>query len=118
MAEITGGQLNYSVTVDVDQLKKGMSDAEGNIQGFTQVAEKAGASIDNAFSKSSTSVKDFTGVVRENISIQKQVIKELESQIKETQKKASGLAPGIAQATILSEAEHQKKKQRKNSLKE
>lgn len=104
MAEITGGQLNYSVTVDVDQLKKGMSDAEGNIQGFTQVAEKAGASIDNAFSKSSTSVKDFTGVVRENISIQKQVIKELESQIKETQKKASGIAPGIAQATILSEA--------------
>lgn len=104
MAEITGGQLNYSVTVDVDQLKKGMSDAEGNIQGFTQVAEKAGASIDNAFSKSSTSVKDFTGIVRENISIQKQVIKELESQIKEVQNRASGIAPGIGQATILNEA--------------
>ena len=104
MAEITGGQLNYSVTVDVDQLKKGMSDAEGNIQGFTEVAEKAGASIDNAFSKSGSKVKDFTGIVRENVSIQKQVIKELESQIKEVQNRASGMAPGIGQATILNEA--------------
>lgn len=104
MAEITGGQLNYSVTVDVDQLKKGMSDAEGNIQGFTEVAEKAGASIDNSFSKSGSKVKDFTGIVRENVSIQKQVIKELESQIKEVQNRASGMAPGIGQATILNEA--------------
>lgn len=104
MAEITGGQLNYSITVDVDQLKKGMSDAEGNIQGFTEVAEKAGASIDNSFSKSGSKVKDFTGIVRENVSIQKQVIKELESQIKEVQNRASGMAPGIGQATILNEA--------------
>lgn len=49
MAEITGGELNYSVTVDVDQLKKGMSDAEGNIQGFSTMLEKFGQKADDVF---------------------------------------------------------------------
>lgn len=104
MAEITGGQLNYVVTADVDQLKKSMSDGENRIMGFTEVAEKAGTTLQSSFDKSGSKVKDFTGIVRENISIQKQAIKELESQIKEVQNRASNMAPGIGQATILNEA--------------
>ena len=48
MAEITGGELNYAVTVDVDQLKKSLTDAEGNLQGFSDVAELTGEKLDNA----------------------------------------------------------------------
>lgn len=104
MAEITGGNLNYVVTADVEQLKKSLSDGEGHLLGFSSIAEKAGASIDNSFSKSGSRVKDFTGIVRENIIIQKQVIKELESEIKAIEKRAQKIAPGNARAAILSQA--------------
>ena len=104
MAEITGGELGFEFTLDPENLKKGLTDSEGKLMGFTEVAEKAGTTLQSSFDKSGSSVKDFTGIVRENISIQKQVIKELEAQIKEVQNRASDMAPGIGQATILNEA--------------
>ena len=104
MAEITGGQLNYVATIDTSQLDKNLLDSEGRLKGFSDIAQIIGQSVDNAFSKSGSRVKDFTGIVRENISIQKQVIKELEAQIKEVQTRASNMAPGIGQATILDSA--------------
>lgn len=104
MAEITGGELGFEFTLDAENLKKGLTDSEGRLMGFTEAAEKAGITIQNGFAKSGAKVQDFTGIVKENISIQKQVIKELESQIKEVQNRASGMAPGIGQATILNEA--------------
>lgn len=104
MAEITGGELGFEFTLDSENLKKGLTDSEGKLMGFTEVAEKAGTTLQSSFDKSGSSVKDFTGIVRENVSIQKQVIKELESQIKEVQNRASDMAPGIGQATILNEA--------------
>lgn len=104
MAEITGGELGFEFTLDAENLKKGLTDSEGRLMGFTEVAEKAGTTLQSSFDKSGSRVKDFTGIVRENVSIQKQVIKELESQIKEIQERAAGVAPGIGQATILNEA--------------
>lgn len=46
MSNITGGELSYVLTVDTKQLKPQLKDAEGNLMGFSQIAEKAGESLD------------------------------------------------------------------------
>lgn len=49
MAEITGGELSFELEVNVDQFKKGLMDAEGNVQGFSTMLEKFGQKADDVF---------------------------------------------------------------------
>ena len=124
MAEITGGELNYVVTADVEQLKKMLSDGEGRLVGFSNVAEKAGEKLDTALKGTATeSLKELAneatktgstlksvgdvkidfGLTKENLAIQKQVIAEIKKNIEEIEKRAKGMAPGMAQASVLGE---------------
>ncbi|UTG08384.1 hypothetical protein J2N99_02800 [Elizabethkingia anophelis] len=54
-----------------------------------------------------TTVKDTNfdhfGLTKENIAVQKQVIKDIESEIKKLDKQISNTAPGVAQASLMSE---------------
>ncbi len=51
MAEITGGELKYVATIDVEQFKKNLSDGKGELLGFTKVAENSGEALDGIFKK-------------------------------------------------------------------
>ncbi|AQX52511.1 hypothetical protein CMT42_15530 [Elizabethkingia anophelis] len=93
MADINGGEIKYTASLDIEALKKALKDGEGNILGFTDVVEKSGKTIDDVF--------DAT---KENISIQKEVIAELESQYKALQKQIENMAPGKAKLAVMGEA--------------
>ncbi|MCT4256728.1 hypothetical protein HZP34_18495 [Elizabethkingia anophelis] len=93
MADINGGEIKYTASFDISQLKKALTDGEGRIKGFTEVVEKSGKTIDDVF--------DAT---KENISIQKEVIAELESQYKALQKQIENMAPGKAKLAVMGEA--------------
>ena len=124
MAEITGGQLNFEMTVDPDELKKGLTDAEGKLEGFSKLAEKTGEKLDTALKGTATeSLKELAneatktgstlksvgdvkidfGLTKENLAIQKQVIAEIKKNIEEIEKRAKDMAPGMAQASVLGE---------------
>lgn len=103
MAEITGGELGFEMGVDVDQFIKNVTNAEGRLMGFSEVTGLVGKKLDEVFIKGTAKAQDFNGIVKENISIQKQVISEIQKQIDEVEKRAKAMAPGMAQASVLSE---------------
>lgn len=124
MAEITGGQLNFELQVDPDELKKGLTDAEGKLMGFGEFAEKTGEKLDSALKgsainslkelskeatktgsslKSASDVKIDFGLTKENLAIQKSVINDIKKNIDEIEKRAKAMAPGMAQASVLGE---------------
>ena len=118
MAEITGGELNYAVTVDVDQLKKSLTDAEGNLQGFSDVAELAGEKLDNALKgnvvenlkkiglQSGLTGKDMKNAIKDA----EDFVKGMEAGLKgvldyqtKLGREINKTPPGEAQATLLQE---------------
>lgn len=124
MAEITGGELKYIASIDVSQLKDQLKDAQGNLKGFSEIAELTGEKLDNALKGTATaSLKEIStevgktgeslkkandikidfGLTKENISIQKQVIADIKKNIEDIEKRAKDIAPGMAQATLLGE---------------
>lgn len=70
--------------------------------------EKSALNALNA-SLSQPSRFSIEGLTKENINIQKQVIKELEQQLKDLNKEISKKAPGTAQAQLMTEAEKLRK---------
>lgn len=69
MAEIVGGELKYIATLDAEQLKQGLTDSEGRLQGFSELITKFGEKTDAVF-----------GQMAENASLQKKFIADLETQ--------------------------------------
>lgn len=118
MAEITGGELNYAVTVDVDQLKKSLTDAEGNLQGFSDVAQLTGETLDNALKgnvvenlkkiglQSGLTGKDMKNAIKDA----EDFVKGMEAGLKgvldyqtKLGREINKTPPGEAQATLLQE---------------
>ncbi|MGL6039184.1 MAG: hypothetical protein ACRC0E_09915, partial [Soonwooa sp.] len=93
MADITGGEIKYKATMDIDGLRKGLKEGEKGLKGFSDVVKESGSDVD-----------DFLNVTKENIKIQKQYIQELESKYKELQKTIDGMAPSKAKLTVMGEA--------------
>lgn len=104
MAEITGGELKYIATIDTSQLDKSLVTSEGRLKGFSEIAKATGTTLDNSiFKKRGPQELNIFGLTKENIKIQKQVIEDIKKQIDELRDKASNVAPGMAQASIIGE---------------
>lgn len=104
MTEITGGELKYIATIDTSQLDKSLLTSEGRLKGFSEIAKATGTTLDNSvFKKRSPQDLNIFGLTKENIKIQKQVIEDIKKQIDELRDKASNVAPGMAQASIIGE---------------
>lgn len=82
-----------------DKITKEQQNAAKNFQGINQSIKDIGTSA-----KKSDKDFDSFGLDQENIEIQKQVIKELESEMKNLYKQIDKTAPGKAQASLLQEA--------------
>lgn len=93
MSEITGGEIRYKATMDIDGLKKGLEDGGKQLKGFTDIVKESGSDVD-----------DFLNVTKENIRIQKNYIQELEGKYKDLQKTLDGMAPSKAKLSLMGEA--------------
>lgn len=87
------GALSFESTIDNAKLNKAIEEAAQKIKGFTDTAVKGGEQIDDAFK-----------VTAENISIQKDVIGQLEGNLKALNAEIGKMAPGAAQAQLKKEA--------------
>lgn len=118
MAEITGGQLSFELEVNPDALRKALTDAEGNLQGFSDVAELAGEKLDNALKgnvvenlkkiglQSGLTGKDMKNAIKDA----EDFVKGMEAGLKgvldyqtKLGREINKTPPGEAQATLLQE---------------
>ena len=90
---MTGGEVEFVFTGNTDQLKEKFKDTEKGLLGLTDIAEKAGETLDSVFD-----------INKENINIQKQVISDLESKYKDLSKAIEDIAPGKAKLAMMKEA--------------
>lgn len=90
---MNGGEVEFVFTGNTDQLKEKFKDTEKGLLGLTDIAEKAGETLDSVFD-----------INKENINIQKQVISDLESKYKDLSKAIEDIAPGKAKLAMMKEA--------------
>lgn len=90
---MTGGEVEFVFTGNTDQLKEKFKDTEKGLLGLTDIAEKAGETLDSVFD-----------INKENINIQKQVISDLESKYKDLSKAIEDIGPGKAKLAMMKEA--------------
>ncbi|MCJ8498560.1 hypothetical protein MVI27_09830 [Chryseobacterium salipaludis] len=93
MADNNGGDIRYKIGIDKSELESALRDGEGKLRGFSEVVSRQAGSVDN-----------LMDVTKENLVIQKQVIKDLESEYKQLQKQLDKVAPGNAKAAMMQEA--------------
>lgn len=88
-----GGTLEFDIVANNDGIKKALNETEKRIAGLSKATVGGGKSIDAMF--------DATN---ENIRIQKQVIKELESEYAKLEKNIKKVGPGRAQYQLQQQA--------------
>ncbi len=88
-----GGSIEFDIIANNGQINSSLKETERRITGFSKTTVAAGDRINEMF--------DAT---RENIEIQKRVIKDLEAQYKKLQGEIAKLQPGKAQAQLYREA--------------
>lgn len=88
-----GGTLEFDIVANNDGINKALNETEKRITGFSKATVEGGKSIDAMF--------DATN---ENIRIQKQVVKELESEYAKLEKEIKKVAPGNGQTELISQA--------------
>ena len=118
MAEITGGQLSFELEVNPDALRKALTDAEGKLMGFGDVAELTGEKLDNALKgnvvenlkkiglQSGLTGKDMKNAIKDA----EDFVKGMEAGLKgvldyqtKLGREINKTPPGEAQATLLQE---------------
>lgn len=88
-----GGSIEFDIIANNGQINSSLKETERRITGFSKTTVAAGDKINEMFD-----------VTRENIVIQKQVIKDLEAQYKKLKAEISKVAPGRGQAELIREA--------------
>lgn len=88
-----GGTLEFDIVANNDGIKKALNETEKRIAGFSKATVEGGKSIDAMF--------DATN---ENIRIQKQVIKDLESEYAKLEKNIKKVGPGRGQDQLQQQA--------------
>jgi len=88
-----GGSIEFDIIANNGQINSSLKETERRITGFSKTTVAAGDKINEMFD-----------VTRENIVIQKQVIKDLEAQYKKLKAEISKDAPGKGQAELIREA--------------
>lgn len=111
MAEETTG-IKYTITVDDSQLKDAASKVVAEFDEISEGAAAAGRKMDTLFDGAARSaagaVDDFASL-GEQIQFQKDIIKDLEVQIKELEKSMDELAPGQEWAEVGFQIQNLKK---------
>jgi hypothetical protein len=95
--ESEGGALKFEALLDTEQLEKMAQEAENRVKGFSKAAVDEGAKIDDAFK-----------ITADNIRIQKDVIASLESEVKRLEAEIAKMAPGKAQAEMITQTKQVK----------
>lgn len=90
---IKGGAISFEVIVETGQLKRGLEEAKKRIQGFSDATVEGEKAIESMFDATT-----------ENLNIQKQVVKELETQYAKLQKEIGKVAPGRPQQEMIIQA--------------
>ena len=93
MAEINGGGLSFTSTLDNFQLNKAVEETLRRLQGLSDGAVAVGDSIDSS-----------TAEVIEQINIQKKVIQDLETSYADLNNKINSVEPGTAQDVLIQQA--------------
>ena len=93
MAEINGGGLSFTSTLDNLQLNKAVEETLRRLQGLSDGAVAVGDSIDSS-----------TAEVIEQINIQKKVIQDLETSYADLNNKINSVEPGTAQDVLIQQA--------------
>lgn len=96
MAEITGGELKYVATLDTSQLDQSLKDSEGNLRGFSEVAESMGETLDGAIS--ATIAEEIKKIGLES----NLTGKELKDAIANAKEFAKGMEQGLSEAVQIS----------------
>ena len=93
MAEINGGGMSFTSTLDNSQLDKAVEETLRRLQGLSDGAVAVGDSIDSS-----------TAEVIEQINIQKKVINDLETSYADLNNKINSVEPGTAQDVLIQQA--------------
>ncbi len=87
------GALHFESSLNNDGLNKAVEETKRRIQGFSDATVRGSEKVDNAFR-----------ITADNIKIQKDVIAQLEGEIKKLNAQIDKMAPGKAQAEMKSQA--------------
>ncbi|MFA5647509.1 MAG: hypothetical protein WC951_04290 [Bacteroidales bacterium] len=87
------GALHFESSLNNDGLNKAVEETKRRIQGFSDATVRGSEKVDNAFR-----------ITAENVKIQKNVIAQLEGELKNLNAQIDKMAPGKAQAELKSQA--------------
>lgn len=93
MAEISGGGMSFTSTMDNSQLDKAVEETLRRLQGLSEGAVAVGDAMDSS-----------TAELVEQINIQKKVIQELETSYNDLNDKINSVEPGTAQDVLIEQA--------------
>ena len=93
MAEISGGGMSFTSTMDNSQLDKAVEETLRRLQGLSEGAVAVGDAMDST-----------TAELVEQINIQKKVIQDLESSYNDLNDKINSIEPGTAQDVLIEQA--------------
>lgn len=93
MAEISGGGMSFTSTLDNSQLDKAVEETLRRLQGLSEGAVAVGDAMDSS-----------TAELVEQINIQKKVIQELETSYNDLNDKINSVEPGTAQDVLIEQA--------------
>ena len=94
MAEINGGGMSFTSTMDNSQLDKAVEETLRRLQGLSDGAVAVGDAMDST-----------TAELVEQINIQKKVIQDLESSYADLDNKINSIEPGTAQDILIQQAQ-------------
>lgn len=94
MAEINGGGMSFTSTMDNSQLDKAVEETLRRLQGLSDGAVAVGEAMDST-----------TAELVEQINIQKKVIQDLESSYADLDNKINSIEPGTAQDILIQQAQ-------------
>lgn len=90
---VENGAMEFEGTMDNSNLDKALEQSAKKVQGFQEKVEKSGKSIDN-----------LSDITKENVTIQKRVIADLEKQWSDLNKQIGKVPPGNARAELERQA--------------
>ena len=93
MAEISGGGMSFTSTMDNSQLDKAVEETLRRLQGLSEGAVAVGDAMDST-----------TAELVEQINIQKKVIQDLEASYNDLNDKINSIEPGTAQDVLIEQA--------------
>lgn len=93
MAEINGGGMSFTSTMDNSQINKAIEETIRRLQGLSEGAVSVGDAMDQT-----------TADVVEQINIQKKVIQDLENSYSDLNAKINNVEPGAAQDALIQQA--------------